>query len=46
MSGASGMGGTGGKTVVALVVVLGVKWEGGAGLEVVGRLVGCAVGLR
>ena len=46
VSGASGMGGTGGKTAVVLVVVLGVKCEGGAGLVVGGRLGGCAVGLR
>ena len=40
------MGGTGGKTVVVLVVVVGLKSDGGAGLDVIGRRVGCAVGLR
>ena len=46
VSGASGIGGTGGKTVVVLVVVVGLKCDGGTGLDVTGRRVGCAVGLR
>ena len=46
VSGASGIGGTGGKTVVVLVVVVGLKCVGGTGCDVTGRRVGCAVGLR